>query len=263
MRFTRLKLINYVGIYNGMGLNEIEIHFTKCIHDTVVIKGSNGSGKSTILNALNVLPDNNDSFIPEKSARKEIDIMTDSSLYLLVFIHDTRSSGTRITTKAYMRKRDMNGREIEMNPNGNVTSFRDLIYSEFSLDPNFASLSQLGSEDRGIVDKTPAERKGFVSSIIDNIEVYNNMHKTLSKRISNLNVLRNRLVGKIDQIGSRREIEPRLKLLDDRINIMMNDRDKVIEELASEKSIVSLLDPNDKIQDTFIEIGRASCRERV
>lgn len=73
MLLRRLKLVNYAGIYNGLGRNEIEIDFTRCIHRIVLIKGDNGSGKSTIENALKPLPDENISFIQGESARKEIE----------------------------------------------------------------------------------------------------------------------------------------------------------------------------------------------
>ena len=53
MRLARLYLRNYVGIYNGLVLEEILIDFSKATHSITVIKGDNGSGKSTILKAIN------------------------------------------------------------------------------------------------------------------------------------------------------------------------------------------------------------------
>ena len=70
MKFLNIKLTGYIGIYNGMGLNEIEIDLSKCKHKLLIIKGANGSGKSTIEKALNPLPDPNSYFIPGVSAKK-------------------------------------------------------------------------------------------------------------------------------------------------------------------------------------------------
>ena len=53
MKFLNIKLTGYIGIYNGMGLNEIEIDLTRMKHRLLIIKGANGSGKSTIQQALN------------------------------------------------------------------------------------------------------------------------------------------------------------------------------------------------------------------
>jgi ABC-type Mn2+/Zn2+ transport system ATPase subunit len=78
MILKRLKLVNYGGIYNGIGRNEIEIDFTKCKHRIVLIKGDNGSGKSTIENALKPLPEDSTAFIAGKDARREIEYIDET-----------------------------------------------------------------------------------------------------------------------------------------------------------------------------------------
>lgn len=161
MRYKSIKLINYIGIYNGLKLNEIYIDFTKCKHNTILIKGDNGSGKSTLYNALNPLPDSNDFFIPGLPASKEIEIYDNEALYFLRFIHGIKNNGDREVTKAYIYKVLPNGMQHDMNPNGNVSSFKDIIYEEFRLDSNFVALSQLSNEDKGLADKKP-DRKSVV-----------------------------------------------------------------------------------------------------
>ena len=51
MRFCSIYLSNYIGIYNGMGLYDIQIDMTKCKNRIVIIRGDNGSGKSTLSKA--------------------------------------------------------------------------------------------------------------------------------------------------------------------------------------------------------------------
>jgi ABC-type cobalamin/Fe3+-siderophores transport system ATPase subunit len=63
MRFLYIRLKNYIGIYNGMSLNQIEINFSNAINKVTVINGKNGCGKSTLLNALTVNPDPASCFI--------------------------------------------------------------------------------------------------------------------------------------------------------------------------------------------------------
>ena len=55
MKFTSIYLLNYIGIYNGMGLYELQIDFTKCRNRVTVIRGDNGSGKSTLAKHINAL----------------------------------------------------------------------------------------------------------------------------------------------------------------------------------------------------------------
>ena len=52
MKFTSIHLTNYIGIYNGMGLYDINIDMTRCQNRITIIRGDNGSGKSTLINLL-------------------------------------------------------------------------------------------------------------------------------------------------------------------------------------------------------------------
>ena len=172
MKFASIYLSNYIGIYNGMGIYEMHIDMTKCKNRIIIIRGDNGSGKSTLMKALNLFPDPNDAFIPGLPARKEIVLVDNETLYKLIFIHGVKSNGDRDVTKAYITK-TFNDKAVELNENGNVSSFKDILYTELGLDANFAALSQLSNDDRGLADKRPADRKKFVNSIISSLDTYN------------------------------------------------------------------------------------------
>lgn len=255
MRMIYLKLINYIGIYNGLGLNEIEIDFSKCKHRNVVIRGENGSGKSTIFNSAHMLPDKNNCFIPNLKAEKHFYIIDNDIIYKFRLVHGVKNNGDRESAKAYMTKCYIyTNEEQEMNPNGNITSFLDLLYSEFKLDPNFISLSELSSEHRGLADKTPTERKKFVTSIIESLEVYNNIHKVLTKRASVFKSMINSLLSKIDSIGDEEKVRLCLQSIEQRLNNLIDNKNGLIEQLASYKSKIQLLDPDCSIQNAYNEI---------
>ena len=249
MKFASIYLSNYIGIYNGMGLYEMHIDMTKCKNRIIIIRGDNGSGKSTLMKALNLFPDPNDAFIPGLPARKEIVLVDNETLYKLVFIHGIKSNGERDVTKAYITK-TFNDKAIELNENGNVSSFKDILYTELGLDANFAALSQLSNDDRGLADKRPAERKKFVNSIISSLDTYNAIHKTLTKRSSNYKSMINAVVAKLNILGDERALADNLESLENRINHLQDLKDKAVASLAKENSIVSLLDPDGSIQNT-------------
>ena len=253
MRIKFVKLTSYIGLYNGMGLEEIFVDFTRCRNKITVIKGKNGCGKSTFFNALHPLPDTNDKFIPGRYAEKHISIMDNDVEYEILIKHPMKDNGNRDTTKAYIDKITGCNRE-SLNPNGNVSSFKEIIFSELSLDPNFVALTQLSSEDRGLVDKTPSERKKFVTSIIDCLEVYNNIHKTLTKRASVFRSMMNSLVTKIDNIGDKEKLKLTLVSLENRLNNLMTEKDKLVEQLALDKSKIQILDPDGSIQNLYNNI---------
>jgi len=253
MKILYIKLINYIGIYNGLGLNEIEIDLSPSMYKTVIIRGKNGSGKSTLFNALNPMYDSNDNFIPKLEAHKYITILNDNIIYKIHFIHPVKQNGERDTTKAYIKKYYNN--EIEdLNDNGNVSSFKEILYNELSLDNNFLALSSLGSENKGLADKKPMERKKSVISIISSLVVYNDIYKTLTKRTSIFKAMINNLTSKIDNIGDEDKIKASLISIETRLNNLMSEKDNIIEGLSSCKSTVKLIDPNNTIQNTYNQI---------
>ena len=132
MKYKWIELYGYAGIYNGMGLNHIKIDFTKCKTNKIIIRGSNGSGKSTIMKAISPNPDSNDTFIPNMEARKNICLIYNEIEYIIRYIHPITSTG-RGTTKGYISKM-INGQLTELNPNGNISSCKDLVYEEFGMD---------------------------------------------------------------------------------------------------------------------------------
>ena len=250
MRYTYLKLTNYIGIYNGMGLYEIEIDFSKSIHKVCVIKGTNGSGKSTIMNALSLFPDGNSSFIPDMPASKIIRILYNGITYEIKFYHEIKN-GNRETTKAYIATLDAFGNFIEMNPNGNVSQYKELIYKAFKLDSNFAALSRLSMDDRGIGYKRPAERKKFVNSIIESLEVYNDIYKTVSKKVNSLKTLMTSITSKLGNLGDKDTLNDLIKNIESELQSLSDQRDKYISEIATLQSHVDTLDPQGAIQHEY------------
>ena len=247
MRFLNIKLTGYIGIYQGMKLNEIEIDFTKAKHRLIILKGSNGSGKSTLQNAINPLPDPNHFFINGVTAKKEILLQDNDIIYKIVYHHPIKDgSGERGTTKGYIYK---NG--LLLNPNGNISDAKNIIYDELELDPNFIALSALSTEDRGLVDKRPADRKKFMNSFIPSIDAYNNIYKKLTKKSSILKASINTITAKIESTPSEESLNETLKSLNIRIKDNNSNRDDLISKNAILNATINQLDPNGEIQNEY------------
>jgi hypothetical protein len=234
MRYKWIELVGYGGIYNGLGLNQIKIDFTKCRYNKIIIRGKNGSGKSTIMNAINPNPDSNSCFIPNTEARKTMSLLCNGVEYIIRYIHPVNGNGNRMTTKGYVSK-TINGQLVELNPNGNISSCNDILYEEFGLDSNYISLSKLSSENRGLVDSKPAERKKLINGIINILDTYNGIYKNLSKKSSAYKQIINSLVYKIDHIGDENMVRGNLANIEARINSLEEDKSKAIEASAAIK----------------------------
>lgn len=250
MRFTYIKLTNYIGIYQGCkGLRELYIDFTKCRNRICMIKAVNGGGKSTLLQALNIFPDSNDMFMKNEPAKKEIGILDNNIAYNIICEHPINKDGSRAQTRAYIQKTTMDG-IIELNSTGTIRSFKDIVSVEFGLDPNFVALSALSTEDKGLVEKTPTERKKYVNAIIDNVEVFNNILKALTKRNSINKGMINNITSKIENIGEEQNIVSTLDSINNRIMQLEMDKENTIKVLADADSMIKVLDPNQEIQNT-------------
>lgn len=243
-----------VGVYMGSGLQEITIDFTKCKNRIILITGPNGSGKSTIMDALHPLPDSQSMYLPKMECFKEIEyIMNDGTIYQIHIEYPINKYKERTTTKAFIRKL-VDGNFIELNVNGNVGTYKDVIFNEFKLDPNFIALTKLSSENRGLVEKTPAERKKYVGNIISSTEVYNNIFKTLNKRSSIFNSMINSIVAKIDSIGNEDSMKGTLVNLEERIKTLNENRELLYKNLSDAEAIVKLSDPNGDIQAKYLKV---------
>lgn len=254
MFILNIRLIGYVGIFNGVGVKDLYIDFSKSNKGLFIIIGDNGSGKSTLLDSLSPLPDDNKCFIKQEKAEKILNIRHGEINYRIHCIHGVNNKGERENTKVYFYKYLEDGTELNLNPNGNVTSYKETLFDEFTLDANFLALSALSSTNKGIGLMTGGERKKYVNSIISNLVTYNTIYKVLCKRSNIFKSMVNNISNKISSLGDRQKLELTLASLENRINIMLNDKDKFNIELATYKSKLELLDPNNSIQNSYDNI---------
>lgn len=256
MRITYIRLENYIGIYNGRGDEVLEIDLSQNINPIVIIRGTNGSGKSTLLKSLTPINDDSNAIVPGVTGRKVIRYLHNGITYEIEYVHPVDKEGKRKQTKAQVYKYGPNGKE-ELNPTWNVSSAKDIIYSLFNLDSNFLALSQLSSEDRGLADKRPAERKSFVSSIISGIEAYNAMYKIISKKHSMYKSLIQSLTAKINRIGNKEDLDLRYNTITKQVSQAISDRDASIQRIAmlraklDENNAEKLLEEYTKIRDKY------------
>lgn len=248
MKITRIKLTGYIGIYNGLGLETIEIDTSKSMNKVLMIVGDNGCGKTTLWSAWTPLPDENSCFIPNIPASKEVDI---DNKYFIKILHGVKSNGDRDTPKIYFHKLNEDDELIDLNPNLNVNSYKEELFTEFGLDPNFISLTELGQQCRGLADLKPAERKKYINALISDLVDYNDMYKVFTKRSSIYKSFINNTQSKISSIGDKEYLINTLNRIETRLNKLLSDKDILVEEIAKYKSMILVYDPDGSIQETY------------
>ena len=164
INLIRMKLVNFLGIYLGTGLTEFE--FTRDgSNNIILLVGINGSGKTTVLSEMTPYPHESNGprvksrVIPGTVGIKELDILVDNYvLYKIKIVYDTNKA----QTKCFIRK-IIDGNDQELNPNGNVESYINIIEEEFRITKEFTSIGYLTKNVKNFVEMKPAERNNHVS----------------------------------------------------------------------------------------------------
>lgn len=254
MRLYRLRLVNYIGIYHGMGLHEIDINFSLCKHNLLVIKGDNGSGKSTIYNAMNPLNDNTDSLIEGLEGLKLISyLLDDGTILQITYRYPVSKKGERKLTKCSIIRIYPDGNSVELNSSGNINSGKDIIYEFFDLDDNFILLSQLSANKKGLGGLKPFDRKKYVNTIIDSLEEYNSLYRLLTKKSIALKSMINSISTKLSQIGNVEMVKDIITKNTQELNILEEKKNYLISSTASMKAKLDEINKDGNIIDIYNE----------
>lgn len=182
MRILNIRLENFNGIKHGLDTDIFEYDLSGISKPIVQLVGKNGSGKSTIMNSLHPFSHLGNtstySLISKDSdGIKEIVIESNGCIYTIrhVYMH-TKDT---ITMKSYLSKDG-----IELNINGNVTSFKSLILSELSYAPKYSILTNLSNINIGFIDMSYIDRKTTINSIVMESNEYESINKDISSQLS-------------------------------------------------------------------------------
>lgn len=184
MRITYLKLENVAGINVGSKRKVLEIDFSMSKNNIVAIQGSNGTGKTVLISSLTPFAsvtslDERSSLsyiIPGKNGYKEIHYQDGNDTYVIK--HYYKASKDRHTVKSYFAK---NGEEL--NENGNVTSFLALVEMHLGLTQEMMRLIRIGTNVNSFITLGPAQRKEYIGKLIEEIDMYMQVHKHVNDDI--------------------------------------------------------------------------------
>lgn len=168
-----------------MNLTKLDIDFSKANHVITLIVGNNGTGKTAMMSnfhpfaTLGNLENREDSdlIIPKKDGLKEIWYTNKDDEYYIKHIYQYVGEKRSRKISSYIEK---NGKEL--NPTGTVTQFINIIESEFQIDVNFLKLLRLGPNVQNFVQLSATERKGFISKLLEEVDIYMKDYKYAVER---------------------------------------------------------------------------------
>ena len=235
MKILYLKLTNFINIVTAFNTETIEIDFSKSNNNVVLLTGPNGSGKTSILSCLHPFPTNgnmdvrsdNPIIVPRENGYKEIHISDGDDLYVIQHFY-TRNSDKHII-KSYIQK---NG--VELNENGNVTSFKEIVEKELGLEQDYMKLTRLGSNVTNFIDMKRQERKNFTGKIISEADIYLSYHKKIMADKNKVNIQINHtsdLIRRL-QVDDLGELKKAQKSLQHQIDDLTAKIEKANSELS-------------------------------
>jgi DNA repair exonuclease SbcCD ATPase subunit len=253
MRILYLKLKNYAGIYAGFNKYEIEIDFKNNKNDIVMLYGGNGSGKTTILSALQPFSSStNDErsnvIIEGKEGYKEIHILHDNVVYIIKHYYKKQN-------KSYIGKVDysdyLTGSYItnELNENGGVKTFKEIVENELNVTEDLFKLSRIGSNVTNLMDLSTADRKLFISNFLPNIDQYLEYYKVINEKYKVYNKEIKFVSDEILKLDKRDNLVLNQENYARLLKELNDDIDDIKSHMYDCKHIIESLDPDEKLKN--------------
>ena len=228
-----LYLEGFAKIHTGMHIDRLYLDFSQMPHETFLLVGDSGSGKSSILKSIHPFAFNNGT--GDESANRDLIMNGRDGVKVIRYL----LGKDEVTCKhLYIRKPDdslqvksffsINGEEL--NPSGLVTTFKELIQEYLYIDESFLTLLALGNSVRGMVEYTASERKKLAVQIFTELNVYMTYYKNASAVVRDLKTVLANVVDKLDRYGSydKKEIEEEIKDIKRTIKGLENELDAVL-----------------------------------
>lgn len=258
-RLIDFECENFIGIYNGLGRKKLQISFKEYKDKRVfIILGHNAKGKSTLLSILHPFSsttDKRDKFIREnKEGYKQLIYERqdgDDQIRIRHVYIPNGKDGHR--TRSFIHK-VVDGKEIDLNPNGNVSSFHIAVEREFGVTEDFMRLSAQNEDMISLVRMTGANRKDHIYNFIPKADDTTVYQKIVGKKYRDVKVFLSSLVDKLGKMEDEIVIKERLEDIEVRTNELVTRRDRGIGKLNKYEAEIKTLDPSEKLTERYRHI---------
>lgn len=239
MKITLLELTNFAAIYVGLRRERLRLDFSKFDNIITIIVGEMGTGKTTILSQLH--PWSNIGVLDERNSDQMIRSEKDGIKHIVFkdgndtfdIVHKYTWTKDHHSTKSFFK---FNGEEL--NPNGNVSSFKDIVTKMMGADQSYLRITRLGPNVSNLIDMPWNQRKSYVASIIENVDIYTNILVEIRNMIKScdaeLSALTKQVMGVTDDELKNMKIQ--LVELDKSLD---DDSKKILNMYADIQQIVS------------------------
>lgn len=260
MKITKIILKNFLGLYNGSGKKEIEIDFNKGSFDNkiTILSGGNGKGKSFLISCLHpfasTLDNRKEIIIKGENGYKEVHYDIDSNRKAIIKHNYILGRTGKITMKSFFALSEDKGKKYkELNPNGTVTSFKDLVSKYLEVDEAYFKIARVGTNVTGFIDMPTAERKKYISLFLPDVDIYLENYKKINDQYNSLNKNIKYITQEIDKIDSEENIKANLENTLNSLKIVSNSLNANNEILNKNLGVISKIDPEGDVEKSFLD----------
>lgn len=254
MRIRRLYLKNFSPILAGTGKEIVDLDLSSVINRMIVFIGPIGSGKTYILSHLQPFAtvgsldvrNADDPIIEGKDGCKIIEYEKDGHEYIITHTYTW-------TGKSHAKSHSIIKDGTELNPNGNRSSFLDIVQLEFGIDQSFLRLVRIGANVSNFITMKATERKAFVANLLKDTETYLYLYKCWSADLRTINTKVNILMNKITTFSKVpiEELKANMQDFEDDRNDAMKKVDHLKEKRAMHKAEANTILGEKTIQQFF------------
>ena len=257
-RLVRFQATNCIGFMSGLGKKTLTINLSDMEDKNIlVVCGDNASGKSTFLSLIHPLHTPSDGrtkfIIPGKEGSLIRSYKGDDGTFLISkCIYMPRPAGTHLAKCYLAMQKSGEDEAIELNPNGNVTSYNSLLMTYFGITKDYVNFASYSDAVAGIVSMTDGERKANVSSLIPNTGRFELAYNTINDKYKELRNLMRNVSQKIMNIRDEDSLDSDFHRVAKALTQANIDREDLIKKLGKIEGRVRELSHGEDIK-TMVE----------
>lgn len=222
-----LRLKNFEIINTAMGKREVELDFSKSDDLICVLMGKMGSGKTALLSHLQPfatvgtldLRNGQSLIIPNENGEKVFVIEINGDIFTVEHKYTWKKDSHHISS--FIQK---NGEEL--NPNGNQTSFKELVEIHMGITMSYLTIIRLGANVKNLIELSSLERKSYISEMLKEAEFYNLFYKIMKDENRMINSKIGMLGNKLRDLSSEKVEDFKDALIHNEKLLQTLERDK-------------------------------------
>ncbi len=252
MRILKLKLRGAIGIKKGLGLDEVEIDFTKFGPGLIALTGKNGSGKTSILEQLHpfrqmVSRDGSlQSHFFLKDSYRILAFELNGEIYESKILIDALTGGS----EAYLIQRQAYGEQQFPLNDGKLTTYDIEIEKLLGTPELFFNSVFSGQKSKGIAELKPADRRKLFYELL-NLNSYEVYLEHAKKELRDQEFKLAKVEGELSAIGIE-NCELRIEQLEAEKTGILKRHEELTEEIGGLEVEISTFEEN--IKEFDIEI---------